>query len=110
MSAGIPEVTVWGKDEPEILFLNKGGKRILLMHDVARFAQLNKKVKVDILILSGRKYVDVSKLQRSFEIKKVVLSSGLKVWIRKKTISELEKIKIPYFDVNTCGAWICCSH
>jgi len=101
-----PEIFVFKKDEPEILFFYAGNKRILLLHNVAKTANIKGKAEVDYLILSGKKYFDISKLRKSLDFKMVILSSGLRAGIRKKTETKLKEIKVPYFDVSTEGAYV----
>ena len=108
--AEVPDVKVLDKDGPEILYFSIREKKILLLHNVDKTAVLKGKIKLDVLILSGKRSVSVQELRKDFDIRMVVLSTGLKYRIRKNTETELKKIKIPYFDVNTCGAWVCCSH
>lgn len=69
-------------------------------HDSLLHLPDNKKIHVDAVIISGRKSIDIKKLQQCLSFDKIIISSSVPYWKRQLIVKKCKEAKIEYFDVN----------
>lgn len=70
------------------------------------FPSMRNKIKLDLLIYRGKKYVAMEELRRTFDFHQLLLDNSVSSWLRKKLIAECKKFNIKYIDVSQSGAKI----
>jgi competence protein ComEC len=86
--------------------LQYASKKILLIDENYEFGRVDKKIPIDIVVVSKNPKLYFSSLTRTFNIRQVVFdasvpSSKLKYWMK-----DCDSLSIPYYDVNTKGAFV----
>ncbi|MCF6169823.1 MAG: competence protein ComEC family protein [Bacteroidales bacterium] len=64
------------------------------------------KLQFDILLVRGAKQLEISKLQKSFEVRKIVLDASVPYWKSEKIEEEARKLGIICYNVRKKGAYI----
>ena len=72
----------------------------------AYFKGRNAKVKIDALIIGGKKSLKISKLQTCFEINTIILDASVPYWKSKKIEDEAENLDVSIYNVKKAGAFI----
>lgn len=91
------------QDENMIIF---NGKRILSFNETKHFIQLNEKIPVDLLIVSGNPQLFFNKLSETFSIKQVVFDGSCPPWKINYWKKDCNLLRISYHDVSEKGAFV----
>lgn len=88
-------------------FIQFGNKRIVLIDSIPRItSSLDKKLIVDLIILSKSAKIKISDLKKWFEFEKIIIDSSNKEWKSKKWEQECKMLKIECHSVIENGAYI----
>lgn len=84
------------------------GKRVLVINGEIEKQQnpLADKLKADYVVLTGNAKVYLSNLQKVAEFDKLIFDSSNKPWRVNYWRKDCEELKLPYWDVNTQGAFV----
>jgi len=83
-----------------------GSKKILLIDKNYEFGSLDAKIPIDILVVSKNPKLYFSSLTRAFNIRQVVFDGSVPSWKLKYWMKDCDSLSIPYYDVNTKGAFV----
>jgi len=83
-----------------------GGKSIVLLDTATRFAPANPRLVADLLIIAGKMYPSLTRLQQSFDIRQVVTDGKTPFYRIAQWKKECAALKIPFHDVNEQGAFV----
>ena len=87
-------------------FMQYGLKKILLIDGNYQFATSDLKMPIDVVVVSKNPKLHFSSLTRTFNIRQVVFDSSVPAWKLKYWIKDCDSLSIPYYDVNTKGAFV----
>lgn len=87
-------------------FILFGGKSIVLLDTATRFAPANPRLVADLLIIAGKMYPSLARLQQSFDIRQVVADGKTPFYRIAQWKKECAALKIPFHDVNEQGAFV----
>jgi competence protein ComEC len=87
-------------------FVQCGSKKILLIDKNYKFKSLNRKIPIDILVVSKNPKLYFSSLARVFDIRKVVFDGSVPARKLKYWMKDCDSLSIPYYDVNAKGAFV----
>jgi len=87
-------------------FIQYGSKRILLIDGNHEFATADSKIPIDVVVVSKNPKLYFSSLTRVFNIRQVVFDGSVPAWKLKYWIKDCNSLSIPYYDVNTKGAFV----
>ena len=83
-----------------------GSKKILLIDENYEFGSLDAKIPIDIVVVSKNPKLYFSSLTRAFNIRQVVFDGSVPAWKIKYWMKDCDSLSIPYYDVNTKGAFV----
>ena len=83
-----------------------GSKKILLIDKNYEFGSLDAKIPIDIVVVSKNPKLYFSSLTRAFNIRQVVFDGSVPAWKLKYWMKDCDSLSIPYYDVNTKGAFV----
>ncbi len=83
-----------------------GPSKILLIDKNYEVDSLNVKIPIDLLVVSKSPRLYFSALTRAFKIRQVVFDGSVPAWRLKYWIKDCKSLSIPYYDVNTKGAFV----
>lgn len=89
-----------------VKFLQFGDKHILITGEYWNAGPLETKIPVDLLVISNKSKIPVSKLNASLKINQLVIDSSVPRWKAGKLKKECDSLGIPWYDVNEKGAFI----
>ena len=81
-------------------------KTILLFDSTLLFKPSPAKQTIDLLIVSKKPRLSISRLTNSFTIKHVVFDGSVPVWRLKYWKKDCDSLHIPYHDVSEKGAFV----
>jgi competence protein ComEC len=87
-------------------FMQYGSKKILLIDKNYEFGSSDAKIPIDILVISKNPRLYFSSLTRIFNIRRVVFDGSVPVRKLKYWKKDCDSLSIPYYDVNTKGAFV----
>jgi competence protein ComEC len=87
-------------------FMQYGSKKILLIDKTYEFGSLDTKIPIDILVISKNPRLYFSSLARTFKIRQVVFDGSVPARKLKYWLKDCDSLSIPYYDVNTEGAFV----
>jgi len=87
-------------------FIQWGSKRILLIDKNYEFRSLNRKIPIDILVVSKSPRLNLSSLAKVFNIREVVFDGSVSARKLKYWIRDCDSLSIPYYDVQMNGAFV----
>jgi competence protein ComEC len=67
---------------------------------------LDPKIPIDIVVVSKNPKLYFSSLTRAFNIRQVVFDGSVPAWKIKYWMKDCDSLSIPYYDVNTKGAFV----
>ena len=82
------------------------GKHILRIKNTTDFLQVDKRLAVDLLIVSGNPRLYFTRLLQPFSIKQVVFDSSCPPWKLTYWKKDCDSLHIPYHDVSEKGAFV----
>jgi competence protein ComEC len=85
---------------------NFHGKHILLVDRTVDFVKEEKKLPIDLLIISKNPKLYLDKLAAALDIKQVVFDSSVPDWRKKFWKKDCDSLSIPWYDVSTKGAFV----
>jgi competence protein ComEC len=83
-----------------------GSIKILLIDKNYEFGNLDAKIPIDILVVSKNPKLYFSSLTRAFNIRQVVFDGSVPARKLKYWMKDCDSLSIPYYDVNTKGAFV----
>lgn len=106
-----PRYLIGNRIETDNLFLDRhiictNSLRILYLDHSYRFSKFDKKVKVDILLLTHNPKIKLNELKCNIDFKQLVFDGSNSKWKIKQWKSDCEKYNIKYNDINENGAMI----
>jgi hypothetical protein len=63
-------------------------------------------LRVDLLLITGGKKIDIPKLAAVFRVKQLVLDGSVPAWRSKGYKKVCDSLRIPLFDVKEKGAFV----
>ncbi len=66
----------------------------------------NEKIKIDLLIIQGKKKLDIKRLMKSVAFSELIIDGSVPYWKRDKIIEAMEGQVIPLYDLSKSGAYI----
>lgn len=87
-------------------FIQFFDKKIALVNESNKNLISNKKIAVDLVIISGNIQTDLSKLLKQYNCKKVIFDASNSKWKIKKWVEECKKLNIDYHSVPHSGAFV----
>jgi competence protein ComEC len=81
-------------------------QKILLINKNYEFGSLDPKIPIDIVVVSKNPKLYFSSLTRAFNIRQVVFDGSVPAWKIKYWMKDCDSLSIPYYDVNTKGAFV----
>ena len=82
-----------------------GNKKVLFINQPIKNLNIDQKIHLDEVIISGNKNIAMSALKKYFVFDKVVFDTSNKKWRVEKWKAECEQLNLPYHDVAS-GAYI----
>lgn len=84
-----------------------GNKKFVIVDGRREFYDnKGQKLKVDILVITGRKRLNMQVIASCFEFDTMILDGSVPYWKRKRLIEEAESRGLKYYDVSQDGAYI----
>jgi competence protein ComEC len=83
-----------------------GSRKILLIDKNYEFKGLERKIQIDLLVVSKNPKLYFSSLAMVFDIRQVVFDGSVPGWKLKYWMKGCDSLSIPYYDVNTKGAFV----
>src|SRR5690606_36456135 len=87
-------------------FFEYGNKKIVMVHTPFLNIDTSIKIPVDLMIISGKSFLDMNILLNSFTIKQVVMDGSVPQYAVKKWRPYLNQHNIPYHYVSEKGAFV----
>ena len=86
-------------------FYQFGNKRVLLIDKPLAFEALNKKIDVDIIIISKSPKLYIPQLARVFNCREYVFDASNSLWKIGKWKQDCDKLNLPYYSIPEKGAF-----
>ncbi len=83
-----------------------GSKKILLIDKNYEFGSLEVKIPIDLVVVSKNPKLYFSSLTRAFNIRQVIFDGSVPERKLKYWMKDCDSLSIPYYDVNTKGAFV----
>ena len=87
-------------------FMQFGPKKILFIDKNYEFGSVNRKIPIDLVVVSKNPKLYFSSLSRLFDIRQVVFDGSVPTWKLKYWMKDCDSLSIPYHDVTTKGAFV----
>jgi competence protein ComEC len=87
-------------------FMQYGSKKILLIDKNYEFGSVNRKIPIDLVVVSKNPKLYFSSLSRLFDIRQVVFDGSVPPRRLKYWMKDCDSLSIPYYDVTTKGAFV----
>ena len=81
-------------------------KKVLLIDTTTFYAPLNRKIPIDILVISKNPKLYFKRITETFDIRQVVFDGSVPPWKMKYWKSDCDSLQIPYYDVSEKGAFV----
>jgi len=81
------------------------GKKIMILDKPVNFSS-DKKLTIDLLIISGNPKLFISKLSKTFSIHQIVFDGSVASWKINHWQKDCNSLQIPYHDVSEKGAFV----
>jgi competence protein ComEC len=92
----------WHKDN----FVRYNNKNILLLDSSIHFQPMDNKKLIDLLVVSKKPKLYITKLAAALDIKQVVFDGSCPAWKTKYWKKDCDSLHIPYYDVSEKGAYV----
>lgn len=87
-------------------YINYKNRKILLADSGISFGEPEKKLDIDLLIISKNPKLYFTKLANALNIKRVVFDGSVPFWKLPYWKKDCDSLHIPYYDVNEKGAFV----
>ncbi|MBD0331231.1 MAG: ComEC family competence protein [Chitinophagaceae bacterium] len=84
-------------------FLNK---KVLIIDTSVQFKETTTKPVVDLIVLSKNPKLYISAINKTFQIKQIVIDGSVPAWKARYWKSDCDSLHIPYHDVSEKGAFV----
>lgn len=81
-------------------------KKIMMINKATSFNNADKKIDVDLLVISKNPKINISKLAHSLNIKQIVFDGSASYWRLNQWKKDCDSFNIPYYDVKDKGAFV----
>jgi competence protein ComEC len=87
-------------------FVQFNNRRILIINKTKVLSGCKERIPVDLVVISGKKRIDIAGLVENFKIKQLVLDASVPIWRSSIWERTCDSLHIPFHDVKEKGAFV----